>query len=50
VNHRFALTSKVLRGKQSPEIILTVALRYIHRPKTFGYGVHKSLQELQKVD
>lgn len=43
VNHRFSLTSRVLKGVQSPEIVLTVAVRYIHRPKTQGFGVHKSL-------
>ena len=35
--------------KKCPMIIISMAIRYIHRPKTSGYGAHKSLQDLHKI-
>ena len=32
-----------------PMIVVSMAIRYIHRPKTSGYGAHKSLQDLHKI-
>ena len=36
-------------SKKHPSIIVSMAVRYIHRPKTSGYGAHKSLQDLHKI-
>ena len=36
-------------SKKCPLIIVSMAIRYIHRPKTSGYGAHKSLQDLHKI-
>ena len=55
VKTKFPLEHKKLRqlqpieGKRCPMIIVSMALRYIHRPKTSGYGAHKSLQDLHKI-
>ena len=58
VKTKFPLESKNMRHKEAahqgevkkcPMIVVSMALRYIHRPKTSGYGAHKSLQELHQI-
>jgi hypothetical protein len=38
-----------MRAERSPQITLSMAYRFIHRPKTSSYGVHQSLQDLHKI-
>ena len=49
INQQFTLSTRRTRGDRSPQIVLSLAFRYIHRPKTNSYGVHRSLQELHKI-
>ena len=48
-NQQFLLTTRRARGERSPQVVLSLAFRFIHRPKTNSYGVHRSLQELHKI-
>ncbi len=48
-NQQYLLTSRMARGERSPQVTLSLAFRYIHRPKTTSFGVHRSLEELQEI-
>ena len=48
-NCKLVLNSRVGRGDRSPVVTVSLLFRYIHRPWTSSYGVHKSLQDLSKI-
>lgn len=48
-NQQFNLITKSVKGERSPQICLSLAFRYIYRPKTTSYGVHSSLSDLNKI-
>ncbi len=48
-NNIFTLRTRNVRAERSPQITLSAAFRYIHRPKTSSYGVHQSLHDLHKI-
>ncbi|TRY63162.1 hypothetical protein TCAL_10826 [Tigriopus californicus] len=49
VNQKYTLTSRLAKGGKSPVVTLSLMFRYIHRPTTSSFGVHKSLRELHKI-
>ena len=48
-NSVFTLKTRCARAERNPQITLSAAFRYIHRPKTSSFGVHQSLQDLHKI-
>lgn len=49
VNQKYTLTSRLAKGAKSPVVTLSLIFRYIQRPTTSSFGVHKSLHELHRI-
>lgn len=48
-NTVFYLQTRSFSQGNLPQITMSMAMRYIYRPKTSSFGVHKSLQDLHKI-